>query len=175
MLTFVANPLLRLLYNLPHHVYIEALSLIYWWAICNQQVQRENNTFVYKDYIYFSLYEFPCYEYMSASNWPYSFSKIEKAKSSFWPWTALSHWINLFCKTCQDLTAKQAEEQKRHDQFRRNVDMDSYDFKYGAVRNTVSSSKSQANATQSAIDVRGEGGGCIAPRTSADNDDLVIF
>lgn len=43
----------------------------------------------------------------------------------------------------------------------------------GAVRNRVSSSNSQANATQSAVD---EGRCvCIAPRASADDDDLVIF
>lgn len=56
------------------------------------------------------------------------------------------------------------------------ADVESYGFKW-LSRNTTSSSKSQANATQSAIDAGGGGGrgGRIAPCASADDDDLVLF
>lgn len=52
-----------------------------------------------------------------------------------------------------DLNSKTSRGTEKAQKNTWTVDMESYVFlKYEAVRNTVSSSKSQANATQSAID-----------------------
>lgn len=86
--------------------------------------------------------------------------------------SSASHWNNL-TPALQNILIEftnRGKEKKAMTSSEELQTRKSYVFKYGAVRDTVSSSKSQANATQSAIDVGGGRGAysatCISRRRS---------
>ncbi len=151
------SQILRLLHNLPHKV----LLLLHWTYFYenHQQPQPENNNLVYKNYKYFHFNDFPCYEIKS--KFPIGHIHLERLKSKVFLAinSTASHWSTKpapnSAKHFKDLNSKTSRGTEKALTAQKNTwtaDMESYVFKYGAVRNTVSSSKSQANATYSAID-----------------------